>query len=77
MDPRARVVAIVLALVLAAGAGYAVSAATDGGGTQTSSSLGPAKQPSRDSAPLEPGSSAGAADEYELAPSIKAANVGD
>ena len=69
MDPRARVVAIVSAVLLAIGGGVALGMATDEESTNTAGN-----GQARHSAPVpDSGSSSGAADEYELSPQIKRA----
>ena len=72
MDPRARVVAIVVSLLLAAGAGYAIGAVTDDDTSPAGAAVGAPDRPRGDSPPSRSGpeSDAGAADEYELKPNI-------
>jgi hypothetical protein len=67
MDPRARVVAIVSAVLLAIGGGVALGMATDDESTNTHGS----RQAQHGAPPPAPGSNSGAADEYELSPNIK------
>ena len=69
MDPRARVVAVVLALVIAVGAGWALGIASgDEGSPSTPAST--TDQPSK-SVPKPDAPSAAAADEYDLSVSAK------
>ena len=68
MDPRARVVAVVSAVLLVIGGGYAIGTSGGDQTTEQSSQARPGNAPGP-----EFGSASGAADEYELSPAIKRA----